>query len=146
MFPFAVRAARAYRIRLLTKEMSAGDLSAWLLPPDMPLPALASLFKTWGADVFRGSISESGMPTKALAVSSMHRRSLMRLTAQLPHIPSASRYRNEDGTVQQEFHHDTLARLAEEDQQLEPRRPFESLHMVVAKDGEQTRDVWFVTA
>ena len=112
MFPFAVRAARAYRIRLLTKEMSAGDLSAWLLQLDAPLPALASPFKIWGADVFRSSRSESGMPTKASAVSSMRCRSLTRLTAQLPHIPSASRYRNEYGTVQQQFHHDTLACLA----------------------------------
>lgn len=146
MLPFAVRAARAYRIRLLTKEMSAGDLSAWLLPPDAPLPALASLFRSLGASVFRDSISESGMPTKVSTASSINCRSLTRLTAQLPHIPSAGRYRNEYGTVQQQFHHDALACLAEEDQQLGPRRPFKGLRMVVLKDGEQTGDGWFVTS
>ena len=70
----------------------------------------------------------------------------MKPTAQLPHITSASGYRGEDATVHQKMYHDLLARLAEQDQQLRPRRPFESVRMVVWEDGKQAGDARFVAA
>lgn len=143
-FPFAVKAARAYRIRVLTKVISAGVLSTWLLPPGAPFPTWASLAGSWGSELFRGSISGSGTPVRVSVTLRKVCRASVEPTAQLPHVTSASGYSSEDATIQQKIHHDPLARLAEKDQHLGPRRPLKRVGMVISKDGEQPGDAGFV--